>query len=77
MFLDGDYNMNFDSNKFRTLVETVPIVIWSLFLGPFLDTYPNATFLIMLISVLADIFTACSSLAVQYFYESSKLINYE
>lgn len=58
-------------NNYKTLVETLPLILWSLLLGPFLDTYPNSTFVIFFISILGDVLAALGNLANVYFYLSS------
>lgn len=59
----------------RNLIETTPIIIWSLFLGPFLDSFASATYLIMFLNLAGDICSSVINLALVYFFDTSNIEN--
>ncbi|KAH9396179.1 hypothetical protein TYRP_019931, partial [Tyrophagus putrescentiae] len=61
--------------NYKNLVETIPILFWSLFLGPFLDAYPNATYLIFLVNIFGDCFASIVNLVLIYFYNTSPYLH--
>ncbi|KAJ6220727.1 hypothetical protein RDWZM_006539 [Blomia tropicalis] len=62
-------------NNYKSLAESIPVVIWSLFLGSFLDNYIGGTRLILLIGIVGDLISAFTlAINIYFFHWSTYLI---
>lgn len=57
--------------NYKQILETVPIVLWSLFLGPFLDKYPSGAYIILFINAIGDSFISISNILLVQLFDTS------
>lgn len=65
-----------DSAKFseyQNLIQCIPMVIWSLFSGSFLDKFNGGTKLLLVLGILGDFVSISLQLANVYFFNWGKL----
>ncbi len=56
-------------------MECVPMVVWSLFIGSFLDNYKNGTKVVLLAGIVGDLFALIVYTGNVLFYDLSKSFN--
>lgn len=59
--------------NYKNFLECIPMVLWSLFIGSFLDNYSGGTRLVLLFGVFGDLFAMSTYVVNVYFYNTSKL----
>ncbi|KAI2806544.1 hypothetical protein BLOT_008501 [Blomia tropicalis] len=58
-------------NNYKNLIECLPMFVWSMFVGSFLDQSPNGTSIILALNIVGNVFSLLIHILNMFVYESS------